>query len=115
VVVLVSVALTLSVAGAVHRDLLSRPVWFISKFLKNNRAKRGKAPGSLTIGSPSVTPPTVLRRGEVIPPTIGRPFVVSSTVFSRLEAYFSIYLAERCLGNIPAKKTTAAVAIASSA
>lgn len=38
----------------------------------------------LTIGKPSVTPPTVLRRGEVTPPTMGRPLVVSSTVFRRL-------------------------------
>jgi hypothetical protein len=39
--------------------------------------------GIHTIGRPSVTPPTVLRRGEVMPPTIGRPFVVSSTVLRR--------------------------------
>jgi hypothetical protein len=39
----------------------------------------------LTMGKPSVTPPTVLSNGDVMPPTTGRPFVVSSTVFRRLE------------------------------
>ena len=36
------------------------------------------------MGRPSVTLPTVLRRGDVIPPTIGRSLVVWSTVFRRL-------------------------------
>jgi len=36
------------------------------------------------MGRLSVTPPTVLRSGEVTPPTIGRPLVVSSTVLRRL-------------------------------
>jgi hypothetical protein len=31
-------------------------------------------------------PPTVFRRGDVMPPTMGRPFVVSSTVFRSLRA-----------------------------
>lgn len=41
--------------------------------------------GRLTMGSPSTTPPTVWRRGDVMPPTMGRPFVVSSTVPRSLE------------------------------
>ena len=43
------------------------------------RARKGRE-GRLTIGRPSATPPTVCRRGDVIPPTMGRPLVVSSTV-----------------------------------
>jgi hypothetical protein len=38
------------------------------------------------MGKPSVMPPTVFRRGDVMPPTMGRPFVVSSTVFRSLRA-----------------------------
>lgn len=37
-----------------------------------------------TIDRPSVNSPTVFKRGEVTPPTMGRPLVVSSTVFRRL-------------------------------
>lgn len=37
------------------------------------------------MGKLSVTPPTVLIRGDVTPPTTGRPLVVSSTVFKTLE------------------------------
>jgi hypothetical protein len=37
------------------------------------------------MGSPSVTSPTVVRRGSVIWPTTGRPFVVSFTVFKTLK------------------------------
>jgi hypothetical protein len=46
----------------------------------------GKGEGrGLTMGSPSVTSPTVVRRGSVIWPTTGRPFVVSFTVFKTLK------------------------------
>jgi hypothetical protein len=72
-----------------------------------------------TIGRPSVTPPTVFRRGEVTPPTIGRPLVVSSTVFRRLEEEELAKVAQvdiaglEMRGNSPSKKTaTTAVVVA---
>jgi hypothetical protein len=46
----------------------------------------------LTMGRPSVTPPTVLRRGDVTPPTMGRPLVVSSTVFRSLRGLAMCYM-----------------------
>jgi hypothetical protein len=56
------------------------------------------------MGKPSVTPPTVLRSGEVMPPRMGRPFVVSSTVFRSLRASVLCISMER--GNLPSKKST---------
>jgi hypothetical protein len=69
------------------------------------------------MGRPSVTPPTVLRRGSVTSPTIGRPFVVSPTVFRTLQG---AKLAEGWDGRvdgekdgIPSKQSTTAAVLAS--
>lgn len=71
-------------AAAAGSELLGKNISVCSVWEKKWGLRR-KEEGRLTIGSPSTTPPTVWRRGDVIPPTIGRPFVVSSTVPRSLE------------------------------
>jgi hypothetical protein len=78
-------ACTVAVAGLVRRirATTTHPLAHLLGFFEEGRCNKGEGEKH-TIGKPSVTPPTVFRRGEVTPPTMGRPLVVSSTVFRSL-------------------------------
>ena len=67
------------------------------------------------MGKPSVTPPTVLRRGEVTPPTMGKPFVVSSTVLRSLPVSVSLTSNGGAGVSIPSEKSTSTVAVVTAA